>query len=179
MRLIIVCLFCCILISCDFIGSFNRHTSNILQCSFMIPSGFKLDKEESVSGTPTVYLLKNDKTMIITIHRHIGDKPVTDENLNIVAASFILPDLGITDPYDIGKVVKLYGNRQVSGRKAAWFDYPDEAHGYLKYQVFVAGEENFLYQVSFTIVPQENFNASKDDELQKTITSFLDGFKIM
>ena len=49
------------------------------------------------------------------IIRHIAEKPIEEKNINALGAAFIAPGLGIQDIYEIDKVVKLYGNRQVSG----------------------------------------------------------------
>ena len=173
MRLIIMCCLCFTLSSCDLISSPNQHTSRSMQCSFKVPEGFKIAQEEKNNVT----LIRDDEKLHIIVVHHIGKNPITDENINATGGSFVTSNLGIDNIYDIDKVVKLYGNRKVSGRKAAWFYYPDEKLGVLVYRVFIGGKGNSLYEIAFMIAPQENYNEALD-EADKTIDSFLDGFKI-
>ena len=172
MRKIFIGLLCIMMSACNLVSSPGVYTSKDLKCSFKIPPGFTIVTEEPGD----VIFARNDNKFKIAVIRLDLKKQITDENINQMSGAIVATSLGIENLYDINQVVKLYGNRQVSGRKAAWYYYPDEKNGVLVYVVFLPGNGNSLYQIAFFITPEAS--SQYTDEVEQLVTLFLKDFKV-
>ncbi len=155
-------------ISCDFGPSICKH----FVCSFRQPLDFGI-----VEDSPQQILLVNsDKKMSIKIIPLTPSEPLHDENIGFFGAKMVAGSLGkdIVEMKDIDTIVKKFGERQVSGRKAVWFYYPEPNNKYLIHRTFVSTINWTGFMVELDIYPQPNDQYAEQGD--KIANEFLDGF---
>lgn len=145
------------------------------KCAFKIPEGFLIVEETETS----IVMTNADKTFEIKVMPWKMDKPITDENIGDLGLQMTAVSLkvDIADGVEaLNEIVKMFGERKVSGRKAMWFYYPEINKEYLMHRTYVSTPEGRGFMIELDVYPQQNDHYLEDGEIM--INAFLDGFEI-
>lgn len=155
-------------------GPSSEHHSKDLKCSFIIPAGFSVVEDAG----DKIILRKADGSVDIMILRIISEKPVNNENIKVIGLQLVADSLNLeaSDLQGIGKIVKLFGDRIIAGKKGYWFYYPEINTEFFIYRAFVSGNDGTGYMLHFNIYHQNNDQYVEQGD--KLANAFLDGFKI-
>lgn len=149
-----------------------EYSSKNLKCSFKIPDGFAIVKEDD-----KFLMLTNDQTGVgVLVSRMAIEVIPTDKMVDSLAIEMVMRQLGVATPSDLQNVVKLYGQRQVSSQHAFWMYYPVAQYDVLNHRTFIAGKDKAIYEVNVSIPFTDDKNYVENGD--KFANAFLLGFKI-
>ena len=150
------------------------YTSKDLKCSFKIPDGFTIAEDSD----NRIVLGNKDRTIDLIVLHIVLSEPITEERIKVLGVQMVAKSLNhdVNDLEGLGKIVKLFGDRVVSGKKAYWFYYPEVKNEYLIYRAFLASNDQTGYMIQFNIYSQNNDQYV--DQGAKLANAFLDDFKI-